>query len=58
MNDEIIYSLNVEDIQTVAKEIYNPELKIDEITSIKDLIPERIDWFGVIESIILEKVKE
>lgn len=50
--ETIIYSLCVEDIQTVAMEIINRELNEEEINTIIDPIGDRIAWFDVIESVI------
>ncbi len=55
--DEIIYSICVEDIQTVAEEHIERQLTFDEIESIKDLVAEKIDWYGVIAEAIDEKIK-
>lgn len=55
--DEIIYSICVEDIQTVAEEHIERELTFDEIESIKDLIAEKIDWYGAIAEAINAKIK-
>ena len=46
--NEIIYSINVEDIQKVALEEVSRELTDGEIESIRDSIGERIDWLGAI----------
>ncbi len=53
MNPEtIIYSLNVEDIQTVAMEIMGRELTEAEINIIIEPIGDRMAWFDAIEGAI------
>ena len=54
--DEIFYSINIEDIQTVAIEEIDRELTDDEIESIKDLIGEKINWYDAILDSINEKI--
>lgn len=54
MNEKIIYSLNFEDVQTVAKESLGRKLKIKEIEEIEDLIAKRIDWYSIINDAIKE----
>ncbi len=58
MKDEIIYSLNIDDIQTVAKEVLNRKLSENELKQVVELVPERINWFDSIETAILEKIHE
>lgn len=53
MKEEIIYSLNISDIQTVATEILNRELSEDEVEQVRDLVAEKINWFDAIEAAIL-----
>lgn len=53
----IIYSLNIEDIQTVAVEEIDRELSQTEIESIKDLIASNINWYDAIANAIHEKIK-
>ena len=54
--NEIVYSINIEDIQTVAIEEIDRELTDDEIESIKDLIGEKINWYDAILNSIIEKI--
>jgi hypothetical protein len=56
--NEIVYSLNVEDIQTVALEHLERELTIDEIEKIKNLIGEKIPWFDAIAEAIDEGLED
>ena len=55
--NEIIYSLNVEDIQRVARQEKGRELVIEEIDKIKDLIGEYINWYDAILNSINEKIE-
>ncbi len=55
--DDIIYSLNVEDIQTVALEEIGRELTAKEIKKIEDLIAENINWYDAILDAINAKIK-
>ena len=57
-NNEIVYSLNVEDIQTVATQEIERELTDDEIEKIKDLIAEKISWYDAIAAAIDEMIVE
>jgi len=46
--DESVYSLNIEDIQTVATEEFSRELTEDEIDKVRDLVGEYINWYEAI----------
>jgi hypothetical protein len=54
--NDIVYSLNIEDIQTVAIQEMDRELTDDEIDMVKDLIGEKIDWYDPILNSIIEKI--
>ena len=56
MEERIIYSLNVEDVQTVATELLERHLLEKEVEMLEDAIAERIDWFGAIADAISAKV--
>jgi len=56
--NKIIYSINVEDIQNVAQEVLERDLKDDEIYSIEGLIAEKLSWYDAIADSINEKIKE
>jgi len=45
---KIIYSLNEEDIQTVANQELERDLTLDEIEKIKDSIAQNINWYDAI----------
>ena len=46
--EEIVYSLNIEDIQTVAEEDFSRQLTETELQSVIDALPDYIDWWGAI----------
>lgn len=52
--NEIIYSINIEDIQKVATSVLERELTNNEINKIKDLIGEKIYWYDAIADTINE----
>lgn len=52
----IVYSLSIEDIQTVAIQELGKELTDNEIEKIKDLIGEKINWYDAILNSIIEKI--
>jgi hypothetical protein len=54
--NDIIYSLNIEDIQTVAVQEIDRELTEDEIEKIKDSIGEKINWYDAILNSIIGKI--
>lgn len=47
-NNKIVYSLIIEDIQTVANEELDRNLSSDEITKICEILPEKINWYAAI----------
>ncbi len=51
-NHEIIYSLNIMDIQTVAQQEIDRDLTAEEIEKIKDSIAENINWYDAISDAI------
>ena len=53
----IIYSLNVEDVQSVASEEIGRELSPKEIEIIEDIIASNINWYDAIANAIHTKVK-
>ena len=52
LNTKIIYSINIEDVQTVAQQEIERNLTLDEITKIEDSIANNIDWYGAISDAI------
>ena len=53
-NQEIICSINIEDLQTVAGEEIGRELNREEIKAISDLVWEIIKWYDSIADSIHE----
>jgi len=53
---DIVYSLNIEDIQTVAVQEMDRELTEVEIEMVRNLIGEKINWYDAILSSIIEKI--
>ncbi|NQS96885.1 MAG: hypothetical protein HQ591_00370 [candidate division Zixibacteria bacterium] len=49
---KIIYSLNIEDVQTVAQEQLGRELTDEELILVEDKVCDYIDWYGAIDSAI------
>lgn len=54
---EIIYSLCIEDVQTVAEQEIERELTIKEIHQIKDSITVKINWYDAIADAIHQNFK-
>lgn len=54
--NNIIYSLNEEDIQTVSNEELGRNLSPEEIEKIKDAIAEKINWYDAIAEAIDERI--
>lgn len=57
-SDRIIYSLNVEDIQNVARQTLGRELTEKEILLVEEAIGDHIDWFDAIELAINKHIKQ
>jgi hypothetical protein len=55
MEDVIIYSLTIEDIQTVANEEIGRDLSSEEIEKILEPIAEKINWYDAIADSINEE---
>ena len=55
--DRIIYSINVEDLQTVAEQELERELTNDEIEIVEKRLGDFIDWYGAIASTLNEVIK-
>lgn len=56
--NDIIYSLNIDDVQTVAMEEIGRELSLSEIKSIEDLIGDNISWYDAILDAINAKIQQ
>jgi hypothetical protein len=55
-SNTIIYSLNIEDVQTVAFEEIGRELSENEIKKITEPLAESIDWYNAIASTISKTI--
>lgn len=58
MKKNVVYELIDEDVQNVSEEVLGKKLNQSEISRIKDVIAEKIDWFDAIESAINETILE
>ena len=56
-NSKIIYSLNEEDIQTVAFQEIERNLSPEEIKKIKNSLAEKINWYDAIADSINEYIE-
>jgi len=55
--DKVIYSLNVEDVQTVAREEFGRELTGRELKFVEEEIGGYINWYDII-SLVIEEGKD
>lgn len=56
--EKIIYSINIEDVQTVALQELDRELTKDELKIVEEKIGDHVKWYNIISDIfILEKIK-
>ncbi len=58
MKDKIIYSLNEDDIQTVAEQEIGRKLSSDEINAIEDDVAMNMNWYEAIAIAILGKISK
>lgn len=58
MNEEIFYSLSIEDIQTVANDEIGRDLNPEEIKEIIKKVEDRINWYDAIADSINEYLYE
>jgi len=56
--DEVIYSINIEDIQSVAIAELERELTSNEIEQVKDMIGKKISWYDAIADSISELLED
>ena len=54
---EIVYSINVDDIQEVADQVLERRLTKKELSLIQKSVGDYIDWFQAIELAIQEHIK-
>ena len=54
--NRIVYSINIEDLQTVAEEELERELTDEEIKLVEDRLGDYIDWYGTIAMVLDEVI--
>jgi len=55
--ERVVYSLNVEDIQSLAMQEIDRELTAEEIQKVEERLDHYIDWYQAIDSAISDTVK-
>ena len=55
--DKVIYSINVEDLQTVAEQEIERELTDEEIEIVVKRLGDHIDWYGAIALTLNEVIR-
>jgi hypothetical protein len=53
-NEEVVYEINVQDIQDVAKKVLERRLTKREVGLVKGSVGNYVDWFQAIENSIRE----
>jgi hypothetical protein len=56
--EEIVYGINIDDIQEVSMDVLERPLTKNEIYLVKDSIGDYIDWFQAIENAIQKHIHE
>lgn len=57
-NKEVIYSINIEDLQKVSNRVIGRPLSDAEVDLIGESVGDNIDWFEVIENAIHQHLPE
>ena len=52
MNDKIIYSINIEDVQNVAEQELNRLLTDEELKLVEDKIGDYMNWYDAVAILI------
>ncbi|MCX6829767.1 MAG: hypothetical protein NT002_10885 [candidate division Zixibacteria bacterium] len=55
--EKIIYSINIEDVQTVAQEEYGRVLTPDELKKVEDKIGDYFGWYDAIDMLICDQLE-
>ena len=55
---KVIYSINVEDLQTVAEQELDRELTDEEIKNVEKRLGDYIDWYGAIALTLDEVIQK
>jgi hypothetical protein len=53
-NSKIVYSINMDDIQNVARQVISRDLSNNEIEMVIESLGDYIDWFQAVENSILK----
>jgi hypothetical protein len=56
--EEIVYGININDIQEVSLQVLERPLTDTEITLVKESVGDYIDWFQAIENAIQKHIHE
>ena len=56
--EEIVYGINVDDIQEVSIQVLERPLTDEEIALVKESVGDYIDWFQAIENAIQKHINE
>ncbi|MBW1697756.1 MAG: hypothetical protein JRH18_10285 [Deltaproteobacteria bacterium] len=53
---DILYSINIQDVQYVAMCEYNRQLNREEVKSVEDKLGKYIDWYEIVNFAIAEAI--
>ena len=56
--EDVVYEINVEDLQNVSMQVLERPLTDVEVSLIKESVGNHIDWFQAIENAIYEHIAE
>jgi hypothetical protein len=56
MKKKIIYSINIEDVQSVAEQEIGRDPTLDELKIVADKIGDQFDWYGSINAVLDEHI--
>ena len=56
--EEIVYGINIDDIQEVSMQVLERPLTDEEIALVKESVGDYIDWFQAIENAIQKHINE
>jgi hypothetical protein len=56
--EKVFYRLSYEDMQNVAMDVLDRNLTENECRLLEDKIAEMIDWYGIIETAIIEYISK
>lgn len=54
--NKVIYSINIEDVQDVARQELDRELTAAELRVVEDKIGDQFDWYGSITAVLDEYI--